>query len=275
MPKQDIDYIDPLYMTAWLDGALRKEKEKYDKCPIVPDMVPGYDNAQAWGYVVTGYFLAEQSFKALLYLRGKEVHKIHSLSTLFSMFEDDQSILREYYTDYKATIDGNRGAFPFESLDDFLENLDGGPNADKPGSMAWRYYLIEEAPKMPFVSIDYLHEVVFGCIRIIECARSERSEPSRHTRSWRMRSERQRKYNAWLIVRMNSVGWDELDDRLEIIWGPDYRNRYDLWLFRGTGMNACFTQLPDDLKLPIVDKRMEIGAYDVEEGYRSIGVTFP
>ena len=276
MSKQDIDFKDPLYMIAWLDGALKKEKEKYEKCPIAPDMVPGYEISQAWGYVVTGYFLAEQSFKALLHLRGKEVPKEHSLSTLFELFDDnDQSVLREFYADYKATIGGNRGAFPFESLDAFLENLDGGPNAGKAGSMAWRYYLIEEASKVPHVSVDYFHEVVFGCIRIIQYARNERFEPSQYTRSWRMRRERKRKYNAWLTVRMNTVGWDKLDDRLEIFWGPDYRNRYDLWLFRGRGMNNYFTQIPDDLKLPIVDKRTEIGAYDVEEGYRSIGVTFP
>ena len=64
-------FKEPLYMTAWLDVALEKEKEKYEICPIVPDMAAGYDEAQAWGYIVTGYFLAEQSFKALLYLREK------------------------------------------------------------------------------------------------------------------------------------------------------------------------------------------------------------
>lgn len=276
MPKQVINFKDPLYMTAWLDGALKKEKEKYEKCPIVPDLVPGYENSQAWGYVVTGYFLAEQSFKALLHLRGKQVPKEHSLSTLFELFdENDQSVLREFYTDYKATSGGNRGAFPFEFLDSFLENLDGGPLAGKAGSMAWRYYLTEEASKVPQVSIDYFHEVVFGCNRIIQYARNGRFEPSQYTRSWRMRRERKGKYNAWLTVRMNTVGWDELDDRLEILWGPDYCNRYDLLIFRGTGYNTCFMPIPDDIDLPIVDKRTELEAYDVEEGYRSIGVTFP
>ena len=99
--KQNINFKDPLYMTAWLDGALKKEKEKYEKSPVTPDMVPGYADAQAWGYIVTAYSLAEQSFKALLHLRGEEVQYGHSLSTLFdSFYDNDKEILREYYTDY-------------------------------------------------------------------------------------------------------------------------------------------------------------------------------
>ena len=209
MAKQNIDFKDPLYMAAWLDGALKKEKEKYEKCPVTPDMVPGYADAQAWGYIVTGYSLAEQSFKALLYLRGKEVQHGHSLSTLFNSFDDndnDKEILREYYTDYRATIGGNRGEFRFKSLDDYLVNLDSDTGSNQ-GSLAWRYYLIEEVPKMPFVSVDYLHEVVFGCIKIVKHAKNGRFEPLQYTHSWRMRRERQRKYDDWLTVRMNSVGW--------------------------------------------------------------------
>ncbi len=39
MPKQNINFKDPLWIVAWLDTALKKEKEKYAKCPIIPDMV--------------------------------------------------------------------------------------------------------------------------------------------------------------------------------------------------------------------------------------------
>ena len=266
--KKNVQYSDPSYMLAWLEGALKKEKEKYEKCPIVPDMVPGYVNAQAWGYVVTGYFLAEQSFKALLNLRGKEVPKTHSLSDLFDLLDhNDQSVLREYYSDYKATIGDYRGAFPFDTLDDFLENLGDG--------LVWRYYLIEDVPKMPSISVDYLHEIVFGCNQVVNWVRNSRFEPTRYTRSWRMRWERLKKYNAWITVRMNSAGWDDLEDRLEILWGPDYLGRHDLYLFRGKGAKILFSKMPNDLELPVVDKRMAIEAFDVEEGYRSIGVTFP
>ena len=65
-------FKDPLWSTAWLEAALNKEREKYENCPVMPDMVPGYVDAQAWGYVVLGYFLVEESFKALLNIRGKK-----------------------------------------------------------------------------------------------------------------------------------------------------------------------------------------------------------
>ena len=126
---------------------------------------------------------------------------------------------------------------------------------------------------MPLVSLDYLHEIVFGCIQIIRSADGSYFVPSLLTHSWRMRRERQNKHRDWLFVRMNSDGWEDLGDRLEILWGPDYRGRYDLYIFRGDGMRGCFSEIPDDLTLPIIDKRNEIEAFDVKKGYRGIGMT--
>ena len=78
---------------ARLDTALEKEKEKYRKCPVKLDLVPGHETAQRWGYVVAGYFLVEQSFKVLLYIRGeKDVPKTHSLSNLFKKFDENDRI---------------------------------------------------------------------------------------------------------------------------------------------------------------------------------------
>lgn len=126
MTKSDRVFKDPLYMTAWLEVALEKEREKYEKCPVMRDMAPGHNEAQAWGYIVTCYFLAEQSLKALLYLREKEAPKTHPLSTLFDLLDDnDKEFLHEFYSDYRATIGGIRGEFRFGSLDEFPVNLDG------------------------------------------------------------------------------------------------------------------------------------------------------
>ena len=72
---------------------------------------------------------------------------------------------------------------------------------------------------------------------------------------------------------MNSAGWEDLGDRLEILWGPDYRGRYDLLLFKGKRTDVYFSELPEDCSLPIVDKRKEIEEFDVEEGFRSISIT--
>jgi len=276
--NKTINFKDPLWITTWLDTALRKEQEKYEKCPVTPDMYPPTEAAQGWGYVIAGYFLVEESFKALLYVRRKNVPTRHSLSTLFELFDKtDKTVLREYYDDYRATIGGNRGAFPFQSLDDFLLNLDGDKNqrGDHIGSFDWRYFLIEEkrSQDMPLVSVDYLHEIVYGCNRIVEYAVHGYHEPSQETHSWRMRSERKKKYFDWLTVRTNSAGWNDLGDRLEILWGPDYRGRYDLFVFRDGIANEQFSAIPDPFDLPIVDKIKEIEEFDAEEGFRSIGVT--
>ena len=255
-----------------LDAALESEREKYEQCPVLPDAAPGYQEARAWGYVVAGYFLLEESFKALLFLRGCPEEKIptkHSLTTLFGLLKhDDQDVLREYYSDYQATIGGYRSSLPFRTLDDFLENLDGDPNqrgTDRVGSFDWRYFLIEEAKskKRPFISIHYLYEVAYGCNQIAKSIHYGNVNPLQDTHSWRMYWSRQEKYRGWLTARMNSQGWSELSDRSEILWGPDYRGRYDFLVFRGQTTDHFFSVLPENSMLPVFDKRQELEEYDV------------
>ena len=275
--NKPIDFKDPLYIKIGLDTALKKEKEKYEKCPVIPDMVRDFVTAQGWGYVVAGYILVEQAFKALLHVRGKPVRKIHSLSDLFDLIDrEDKEVLREYYTDFKMIIGGNTGQFPFQTLDDFLVNLDGDKDGrgNYIGSFAWRYFLIEEKRNwaMPSVSVEYLHEIVLACIQIIRFANNGGIEPSRQTRSWRMHEERQEKYRFWLTVRMKSDGWDDLDDRLEILWGPDdYLGRYDLCLSTGKTHKIRFSKIPEGSEVPIIDKRKEMRPSMPKKdfGYRS------
>ena len=57
---------------------------------------------------------------------------------------------------------------------------------------------------------------------------------------------------------MNSDGWDELGDRLEILWGPDYLGRYDLCLSKSKDHQIMFLEIPKGYQLPIIDKRKEI-----------------
>ena len=273
---QDTEFKDPPSIIVWLEAALNKEKEKYKACPVGEDLIPGYVDSQGWGYVVTGYLLVEQAFKALLLFREKEVPKKHPLSGLFSLLnEDDKETLREYYSDYRATIGGEKGKFPFTCLDDYLNNLDGGQNAS--GHFDWRYYILEEkqSEEMPAVSIDYLHEIVYGCVRIMEYAHYRNFKPFKYTHFWRMRDERMQKYEGWLNYRMGKKEWDQLVDRVEKLWGPDYLGRYDLFLFKGVQMEDRFSEIPCDLSLPIIDKRDEIKTFDPVSGYQSIGATYP
>lgn len=253
-----------------MDTALKKEQEKYKKCPVTPDLVPGHAVAQGWGFVVAGYSLVEQSFKAVLYVRDKRICRIHELLWLFNSLDQyDQDTLREYYTDFKAASGGHISNFPFASLDEFLENLDGDKvGRNHIGSFDWRYFLIEEnrGRDMPMVSVEYLHEITFGATRIVENSVFGHSTPLQFTHSWRMRQKRIRKYDHWYTVRMNSNGWDDLGDRVEVLWGPDYRDRYDLYVFRNKKIVSKFGILPSDIDLPVVDKRREIEVFNPEQG---------
>ena len=179
--SQKIEFKTPIRMLMWIHVALKHEKLKYEKAPVQRDLIPECEMAQGWGFVVTGYVLLEQSFKALLYLRGKEVPVKHSLTDLFERFDDDDSaVLSEYYSDFRATAPG-MGEFPFETLKDFIRNLDGDPNnkgTDHIGSFDWRYSPIEEAKSatMPTVSIDYLHEMIYGCKQMFQAAHTGNPE---------------------------------------------------------------------------------------------------
>ena len=273
--KQMITFKEPTWILAWLDTALKREKEKYGRCPPKPDMVPGHEAAQGWGYVVAVYSLLEAAFKAILFLRGKRVPTKHALLPLLTVLDqNDKDILREFYADYRSSLGGHIAAFPFETLDDFLANLDGDENAkgDRIGSFDWRYYLIEEkrSQKMPLVSVDYMHEIAYGCIRIVEHLTYGRSEPSNCTHSWRMRWDRVSKWREWLMVRMNSEGWHDLGDRLEILWGPDYQGRHDLYIFQGKEISSYFAKVPADIGWPLIDKTSEFAAFDAKAGLRSI-----
>ena len=178
---QKIKFKTPSRMLMWIDAALKHEKLKYEKAPVKKDLIPEFEMAQGWGFVVAGYSLLEQSFKALLHLRGKEVPVKHSLTDLFERFDDDDSaVLSEYYSDFRATAPG-MGEFPFETLKDFIRNLDGDPNkkgTDHIGSFDWRYSPIEEAKSatMPTVSVDYLHEMIYGCKQMFQAAHTGNPE---------------------------------------------------------------------------------------------------
>ena len=278
--SQKINFKESRRISIWLDGALKHEKKKYKSSPVTPDMFPECAMAQGWGYVVAAYSLLEQSLKALIHMRGKPVPMKHSLTVLFGLLEDDdKDMLREYYSDYKATSGSGLSTFPFMTLDDFLENLDGDPKTkgdDRIGSFDWRYFLIEEtrSQTMPTVSIDYLHEIIYGCNKLVASTKKNNLNPSKYTNSWRMQMQRYRMvYRHWFRIRMNSRGWNELGDRLEILWGPDYCDRYDWYFFRGKGWNSYFCPLPDDCSLPTVDKRKELEEFNVDEGLKRIGVT--
>ena len=185
----DIRFKEDIWIHEWLETALEAEWRKFRDCPVNPDLVPGHEAAQAWGYVVAAYFLMEEAFKAILHLRERRVGKTHVLHNLFTQLPTEhQGTLREFYRDFLATFSDGRPV-PFGELDAFLANLDGGNNR---GSFDWRYFPIEESSNetVPVVSISIMHEIVYGCLRIIEHMSHSDRDPLRHTHSWRLRWHR-------------------------------------------------------------------------------------
>ena len=278
MTARTIKFKKPLHILHALDTAVKMEKEKYKSIPVGHDMIPMHDALRAWSYVVSGYFLVEQSFKGLLVVRKKKVPRIHSLTRLFKRFDkNDKVTLREYYTDFRAVICGGN-TYPFETLEDFLVNLDGDLeefNDEFIGSFDWRYMLIEDrqSDKFPFASVDFMHEIAYGATRIIHHAYNKIEDPRHVTISWRKRWIRKEKYEHWLTVRANTEGSDNLGDRLEILWGPDYRGRFDMLIFSGNTRRLCFAEKPRDHHLIEIDKRTEVENFNVEEGYEGISAT--
>lgn len=274
-----IIYKKPQEVLIWLDVALKKEREKYAATPVISDMIPDHDVAQAWGYVVAGYFLIEQGLKAVLFVHGGKPPQIHRLSPLFGQLPaEDQDVLRMYYDDFRQAFPG-MNLFPLATLDKFLENLDGGQNGR--GHFDWRYFPTEASGgmSMPLVSIDVMHETVRGCVQLVRSiivGPNNRSDDKvdRYTYSWRLRSGRWALYRDWLTVRMNSPEWKQEGDRLEILWGPDYCDRYDYLVFEDGGRRSFFAPLPKEgeIKMRMIDKRKELELFDPKEGLRSIGM---
>ena len=262
-----------------LDVALDVEREKYAKVPIKRDLVPDYDVYQAWAYVVAGYFLLEESLKLLGHLRGANPGRTHTLFDLYALLPShDKDLLREYYRDYRneaATEHATR--YRISMLGDFLMELDGQKHRGKRvGSFDWRYYFIENprGEALPYVCIEFMHEVVFGVLRIAEHAAEGLHDPRRHTYSWRKRHARVRKHMRWLEGRMNGgeADWESLPDRVEIAWGPDHRNRCDMYLFQGDRRGDYFAEVPRAFDLPVEDKRNEVEAFDVGAGWKRTGI---
>ncbi len=270
-------YKKAIDIRMWLGTALQKERQKYQATPICPDMIP-HMVAQGWGYVVAGYFLIEQGLKAVLHMRDNAPPRTHDLSCLFAkLCAQDQKVLRTYYDDFRGAAPG-MSKFPLATLDDFLENLDGGQKGKSrhTGSFDWRYFLTEEGNDiaMPLVSIDFMHEVVEGCVHLIGSIDKGDDKADKATYSWRLQWRRLRHQHDWLMVRMNLPGWGEEGNRIELLWGPDYAGRYDYLVFKNGRIHRFFAPIPDAEKtgLETIDKRCELDSFDAKKGLRSIGI---
>ena len=190
MSKKKVTYKDPKEASIWLDAALENERHKYVKAPVNHhEVVDEYIAADAWGFVALGYFLLEMSLKLQLHMLQQQSRKTHSLLKLFQQLpEKHRHTLSEYYDDFRSNSGGNNAGFPFETLEKYLKDLDG--QNDK-GFSDWRYYLIEEKQglQIPIVSIQFLHEIIYGSNRLVGQLCNPRWDAHDYTFSKRPRSQ--------------------------------------------------------------------------------------
>ena len=235
------------------------EQKKYKSCPVPHDSVQAFVNAGGWGYVVTGYSLVEQAFKLLLHVREIKPENGHSLLRLFKHLpESDKELLREFYQNFRCSHP-SLGEYPLPDIDQCLENLDGKARNT---SIVWRYYLIEEEPtELPLTCIDYMHEIVYGALRIIQVSELQYEESEYHHKvrqflySQRQLNKRVNKYNDLFDQRMKEPGWDTLGDRIEVYGVPDRQGRTDYVIFQTIDgikkATLMFGHIPKDNKLPV------------------------
>ena len=128
--------------------------------------------------------------------------------------------------------------------------------------------------EMPTASIDFMHEVVEGCVWLIGSIHRGDNNAEGGTYSRRLRRRRSRRQNSWLALRRSSPGWWKEGDRIELLWGPDYAGRCDYLVVRGERGRPFFGLLPDaeNIGLDIIDKRSELDSFDAKKGLRSIGI---
>ena len=272
--SKKMDYRD-MMLVSNLGRALSVEEKKYEESlSWTRDMILDSEMAANWGSIVAGYNLVEIGLKLVIRAREDSHKNIHKVERLFStLCEEDKRVLRLYYDDFLQETDYLKD-FPFRGLDDYLSNLDHN-RAGSVGSVAWRYFLLEgnDLQMMSTVCVELMFELVRGCLDLLDSI-GRGGLSGRFTISWRKHHWEQRNfYNDWLMVRINLPNQEPYKHHIELLWGPDYRDRYSYFVFDEAGTRRFFGRLPEDTKgLPVVDKREDVKLFDREAGLRSIGV---
>ena len=218
--NQTIDFKDPLWITAWLSIALEKEKKKYKKCPVTPDPRSGARGRAGMGIRRRWLFPRRGVVQgASVSARQASADQAFADNTIRLVRAGRQGILREFYSDYRAAIGGARGRFPVQDSGRLPD--ESRRRSEQTGRRPCRFVRLAVFPhreqrsaKMPVVSVEFLHEIAYGCIRMVEHANNGNFKPSQYTYSWRLKWKRDRKYSDWRMVRANS---DERED-LETGW---------------------------------------------------------
>ena len=262
-------YQDIEYAMSWLECALDMERKKHEAVPVLPDIIRAWMAAQAWGYIIASYNLAEQALKVLLNFTigfdssNKHVRETHKLRPLFDHLRDyDKQVLRELYIEYWTLERGSKqGLSSFADIESFLDHLDDGT-----GSIGWRYVLTEESTNVPQMGdphLAHLWEVIRGAISLLQY------ETHGHPVIKHGRLEHDRRhldvYRYWLHNHVISGESWLNQDRILYLWGPDELNRSDYIIVHNGGCKLYYgTELTEIVKssgLVVDDVRDEITAF--------------
>lgn len=261
--EEKVEYFDKTMLWHNMNTALKAERRKYQESPPKADMIPLHTVIQYWGYVTAAYFLIEQGMKALLVKRGEKVEFTHNLNEIYNALEpEERQIINEYYTDFLKTTGEEVKDIQIRTAQKYLDHLDGRTQGGKrKGSMDWRYLLIESHAnrEMPKISINLMHEIALACVLLIKEHR-----PEEWTHSHRLHSSRKEFYKTWEQQMIHTGILNRPIGRvIEILWGPDYKGRYDLMHSINDGKTLCaglttFEKEPEPAKngeYTVIDRR--------------------
>ena len=259
-------------------AALSMERVKYEESLKRRGLMGRFNLMGDWGSRVSAYNLLEIAMKAVYFARGVEAWG-HKMRILFDgLEEEEKNVLRLYYDDFCHETEYLR-AFPFATLEEFLDYLDGPSNlkSHEKGSVGFRFMLLSDSYDLPQPPVELMLDLVGACLMLMEHIGKGHDVglSRRWTLSWRKHHwGKKEHYYDWKDVMLNLSGDRETKYVIEKLWGSDYKGRFSYFIFDAKGRRLMFGALPEDLKgLDVMDKREELANWDRAAGLMSIGIT--
>ena len=133
--------------------------------PVKPDVFPNYMAVQAWPLVAPLYHGVEQALKMLLLTPSDPRFSLpqlrqeygHDLKRLYSELEaDDRGHIELHFQEHWSLYTYDTYGAAIVTAEQFIAQINGTTHA---GSIAWRYFLIDESVKIPAVSLLTMSEI--------------------------------------------------------------------------------------------------------------------
>ena len=122
---------------------------------------------------------------------------------------------------------------------------------------------------MPRVSINVMHEIVYGCVQLVHYINNCPDMPGECIYSERLRWRRLDRYKDMRLDQRDQPGCKQKGNRIEILWGPDYKDRCDYLVVKDGMPHRYFGPLPDteEVELERIDRRGELKLLGLEDAF--------